>query len=65
MRSREELHRKVDELLVLQTDYLRSRFKAMDFSQEQIEDEIGFFMLRKAHYLKVADETFEKQLVSP
>jgi hypothetical protein len=65
MKSREELYRKVDELLALQTAYLRWSFETMGFSQQQIEDEINFFMLRKAHYLKCADETFEKQFVSP
>jgi hypothetical protein len=56
-RTREEFYRKVDELLKMQADYLTRSFKLMGFSQQQIDDEINFFMLRKAHYRKVADET--------
>jgi len=59
-KTREELYRKVDELLRMQVESLKRRFSLMGFSQQQIDDEISFFMLRKAHYLKVADETLAR-----
>lgn len=57
-KTREELQKKVDDLLALQTDYLRKSLRIMGFTEEEIGSEVSFFMLRKAHYLKVAEEKF-------
>lgn len=58
--KRERLRRRVVKLLEEQAECLRKVFRSMGYSEEQNRSSVDFFLLRKAHLLKLVDKKFSK-----